>query len=72
MGVGGLSSMLVCRVGGMHAPKVSESHGIGSKALEGLGVHLQGLSPLWILGFRRRTKAFPSQLNNVFKVIAFV
>ena len=34
--------------------------------------YLQGLSPPWILGFRRRTEAFPFQLNIVFKVIAFV
>ena len=31
MGVSGLSNKLVCRVGGVHASKVSESHGIGPK-----------------------------------------
>ena len=28
--------------------------------------YLQMLSPPWILGFRRRTEAFPSQLNIIF------
>ena len=30
--------------------------------------YLQGLSPPWILGFLRRTEAFPYQLNIISKV----